>query len=171
MNKFIIAQIFGVVIFVINVLTFSKKETNKVLFFNGVANALSMTQYLLLGAFTGALCCAIAVTRNVIFSRFKSDVPIIYLIIYIILVLVINISFINRAVDIIPMINIIIFAIALWTKNIKLIKVAGIFTCVDGVFYNFVEKAYTSIVNEIVDGVVGIISLKDIKKKEMVENN
>ena len=171
MISFIVAQVFGVCIFILNVLTFTKKETNKVLLFNGLANLLSMAQYILLGAYTGALCCAIAVTRNAIFSRFKDKVPIVYLIIYIILVIIINFTFINSIVDIIPIINIIVFATALWTKKIKLIKVAGIFTCVDGVFYDFIKKAYTSIMNEVIDGVVGVISLSRIKKDEMVEKN
>ncbi|MCR5223659.1 MAG: YgjV family protein [Bacilli bacterium] len=171
MISFIIAQVFGVCIFILNIITFSYKETNKVLLFNGLANALSIIQYILLGAYTGALCCTIAVTRNVIFSKFKDKVPVIYLIIYVVLVIIINASFVKSIIDIIPIINIIIFAIALWTKKIKLIKVVGIFTCVDGVFYDFVKKAYTSIINEVIDGVVGVICLLRIKKDEMVEKN
>lgn len=166
---FIIAQVIGVVSFVLNILTFSKDTTNKVLLFNGLGNFLGVVQYLLLGAYTGALCCTIAVIRNIIFSRFKKDIPIIYLIIYIVLVLVLNVPLVHHVVDIIPIFNITIFAVALWTKNILYIKYVGIFTCIDGVMYDFLMKAYTAIINELIDGFVGIRSLMRIKSGKIIE--
>ena len=141
---FIIAQVIGVVSFVLNILTFSKDTTNKVLLFNGLGNFLGVVQYLLLGAYTGALCCTIAVIRNIIFSRFKKDIPIIYLIIYIVLVLVLNVPLVHHVVDIIP-----IF--------------------IDGVMYDFLMKAYTAIINELIDGFVGIRSLMRIKSGKIIE--
>lgn len=92
--------------------------------------------------------------------------PFVVLAIYIIIVLLINYKLVNNVIDIIPIINIIIYAIALWTKKIRNIKVVGIITCITGVVYDLTNKAYITVLNEIIDGIVGIISLGVLLKKK-----
>ena len=94
-SAFIIANILGGFIFILNVLSNAKLTTKKVYIYNGLCNGLAIIQYVLLGAWTGAICCVIAVLRNIIFALFKKDIPIIYLIVYIVLVIGFNIGFIS----------------------------------------------------------------------------
>ena len=169
-SAFIIANILGGFIFILNVLSNAKLTTKKVYIYNGLCNGLAIIQYVLLGAWTGAICCVIAVLRNIIFALFKKDIPIIYLIVYIVLVIGFNIGFINSIIDIVPIINITIYAIALWTKKITNIKIVGIITCVTGIFYDFINGAYITVLNEIVDGIAGIISLRIILKNKRRTN-
>ena len=70
-SAFIIANILGGFIFILNVLSDAKLTTKKVYIYNGLCNGLSIIQYVLLGAWTGALCCAIAVIRNIILLVLK----------------------------------------------------------------------------------------------------
>ena len=163
-SAFIIANILGGLIFILNVLSNAKLTTKKVYIYNGLCNGLSIIQYVLLGAWTGALCCVIAVIRNIIFVLFKKDIPVIYLIIYLVIAIGLNIGFINGIVDIIPIINISIYAIALWTKKITNIKIIGIITCITGIIYDFMHGAYITVLNEIVDGIAGFVSLRIITK-------
>ena len=165
-NPFIIAQILGVVIFIINTYGLTKLTTSKVSFYNGLANGLSAIQYFLLGAYSGAVCCIIATLRNIVFSRFKKKIPLYILIIYIILVLVLNIKLIHSSLDIIPIFNIIVFAIMLWTKDIWNIKVFGVLSCVDGIVYNLRKGAYASILSDIISGIIGVRCLLLLYKKD-----
>lgn len=166
---FVTVQILGALVFFLNIIGNTKLSTKKVYLYNGICNSLSVIQYCLLGAWTGALCCIIAVLRNIVFSKFKKDVPILALLIYIALVILLNYKVVNNVLDIIPIINIIIYAIALWTKKIMNIKVIGLITCIDGVVYDFINGAYVSVLNQVIDGIVGIrciyILNKENKKK------
>ena len=165
-NLFIIAQVLGVVIFIINTYGLTKLTTSKVSFYNGLANGLSSIQYLLLGAYSGALCCIIATLRNIVFSRYKKKIPLYILLIYIFIVILLNYKLIHNILDIIPIFNIIVFAIMLWTKDIWNIKVFGVLSCVDGIVYNICEGAYSSILSDLIAGIIGIRCLVLLYKKD-----
>lgn len=165
---FVTVQILGALVFILNIIGNTKLSTKKVYIYNGVCNGLSVLQYSLLGSWTGALCCVIAVIRNIVFSKFKKDVPLIVLLIYITIVVLLNYKLVHTPLDIVPIVNIIIYAIALWTKKIMNIKVIGVFTCIDGVVYDFINGAYMTVLNEIIDGIVGVrcIYLLNQEKKK-----
>lgn len=164
---FVTVQILGALVFILNIIGNTKLSTKKVFVYNGVCNSLSVIQYSLLGSWTGALCCIIAVIRNIVFSKFKKDVPLIVILIYIVLVLLLNYRLVHSFLDIIPIVNIIIYAIALWTKKIMNIKIIGVFTCINGVFYDFINEAYVTVLNEFIDGIIGIRCIYILNK----ENN
>lgn len=164
---FIIAQILGALVFILNIVGHAKLTTKKVYLYNSICNALSIAQYSLLGAWSGALCCLIALIRNFVFARFKKRVPLYVLLIYIGIVVLLNFKLVHNILDVIPVINIIIYAIALWTKDIMKIKIIGVFTCIIGIIYDYTSKAYVIVLNEIIDGIVGIrcISILNRDKK------
>ncbi len=163
---FIIAQVFGLLVFIFNIIGHTKLTTKKVYIYNGICNSLSAVQYVLLGALSGALCCLIAILRNIVFYKYKNKVPIYILLIYISLVILLNFNFVHNVLDIIPIINVIIYAIALFTKDIMNIKVTGVFTCLLGIIYDFTNKAYVTVLNEIIDGIIGIRCINILRKNE-----
>lgn len=166
---FIIAQILGVLSFISAIISSAKTSTDKVLFYNGLGNTIASVQYLLLGGYTGALCCIIAAVRNIVFAKFKDKVPLHVLVFYLIVVVLINFPLVHSIIDVLPIFNIMIYAIALWTKKILTIKVGALSTFVTGILYDFSNKAYTSMLTQVIDGVVGTVSLiivlKEKKKK------
>lgn len=162
---FVIVQILGALVFLLNIYGNTKLSTKKVYIYNGICNGLSVIQYCLLGAWSGALCCIIAVVRNIVFSKFKKNVPVYILLIYIVLVILLNYKIVNGPLDVIPIINIIVYAIALWTKKIMNIKVIGLLTCIDGVFYDFINGAYVSVLNQVIDGIVGVRCIYILNKE------
>ena len=165
---FICAQLIGVLVFILTLIGSSKLTTKEVLKYNALSNFLAIIQYVLLGAYSGAICCFVAGTRDVVFSRYKNKIPLYILLIYIALVILINFSFIHNVFDIIPVINIIVFAIALWSKDILSIKIVGIYTCVSGIIYDFKERAFAAVAKELIDGFVGLRSLLKLKKRKQV---
>ena len=163
---FIIAQILGALVFILNIVGHAKLTTKKVYLYNSICNALSIAQYSLLGAWSGALCCLIALIRNFVFGKYKNKVPLYILLIYISVVILLNFKLIHNVLDLIPVINIIIYAIALWTKDIMNIKIIGVFTCIIGIIYDYTNRAYVTVLNEIIDGIVGIRCISILNKKK-----
>lgn len=163
---FICAQLIGVLVFIFTLVGSSKLTAKEVLKYNALTNFLAIIQYVLLGAYSGAICSFVAGIRDIIFTKYKKKIPLYILLIYIALVILINYSFIHNVFDIIPVINIIVFAIALWSKEIMSIKIVGIYTCVSGVIYDFKERAFAAVVKELIDGFVGLRSLLILKKKK-----
>ncbi len=166
---FVIVQILGALVILFNVIGNSQLSTKKVYIYNGICNGLSVLQYCLLGAWSGALCCIIAILRNVVFSKFKKEAPAYVILLYITIVILLNYKLVHNVLDVIPIFNIIIYSFALSTKKIMNIKVIGVVTCIDGFFYDLLNGAYVSVFNQLLDGSVGvrcIIILNKEKKKK-----
>ena len=164
--NFIIAQIFGVLVFITGILSYYKNDTKEVIIFNGLSNTLCGIQYLFLGAYTGALCCFIATARNIVFSRFKKDIPVFYLILFIAILLLANFKLVNSVIDVIPIINVFIYTISLWTKDIFSIKKISLIACIDGVVFNLYKGAYIGVVYEIVFACAVVKSYRELRKAE-----
>ena len=164
--NFIIAQVFGVLVFIAGILSYYKNSTKEVLLFNGISNTLCALQYLFLGAYTGALCCIIATTRNVVFSRFKKDIPVSLLAAFIVILILTNCMFVKSVIDIIPIINVFIYSIALWTKDIIHIKRTSLIACIDGVVFNAYKRAYIGVIYEVVFAYAVIISYMALIKEK-----
>ena len=163
---FILAQILGALTFIVNIVGSTKMTTEKVFKYNYICNFVVAAQYTLLGAWAGAMCCFVAVLRNFVFNRYKERAPLYILITYIIITIACNYQFIKSPLDIIPVANVIIYAIALWSKDIMKIKAIGVYTCISGFFYDFNNRAYVTVLNEIIDGVVGIRCIHLLKKRK-----
>lgn len=166
MNNFILAQIVGVFIIITNSISSFSKEKRKLFLFNAVSNFLCVVQYFLLGAYTGIICCVIAILRNIIFSRYKDDVPIYILILFIIICVSVNLFFVRNIFDIIPIINIIVYACGIRKKDIKATKKCTIFTGITGITYDLVVGAYTGVLLNLSDflgGLYGTITMKGNK--------
>ena len=164
--NFIIAQVFGVLVFIAGIISYYKNDTKQVILFNGISNTLCAIQYIFLGAYTGALCCIIAALRNLVFSRFKKDIPLIYLIIFIVFLVGINIPFVNNVIDIIPIINVFMYSIALWTKDIISIKKISLLACIDGIVYNSYKKAYIGVLYELIFSIAVVKSYRELRKEQ-----
>ena len=166
---FIVAQLFGIAAFTFNFLSTSSTNKRAILTYNALANFSNALCYILLGAFTGVISSMVAVLRNLVFDKYikrKKKIPFLILVIYLIVALVVNIPFVNNALDIIPIFNIIIYGIALWYGNVLLLKIATSIAGVTGIIYNLIVKAYTSMLHSISDLIGSLIGLvKVIREK------
>lgn len=167
---FVIAQILGFIIFILNIIGQSKLTARKVIRYNTFTSVLAVLEYGLLGAWSGLACCVVSIARNLAFNHYKNKVPLYILLLYIVAVIAINFPFIHNVVDVFPVFNIIIYAIALWTKNIMAIKIVGLCTAIPGTIYNLTYKAYVAILNEVVLCTVRFIAIYQIKKQKAAKN-
>ena len=167
MNWIIIAQFFGLLSFIFNFTSTQQAEKNKILLHNGLANLLSGIQYLCLGAYSGCVATLIATTRNVVFGKLKEKVPLYVLIIYLIVAITFNIKTIHTFLDIIPVLNICTYGIAICQKDVGILKKTIIINSTLGLVYDLTNYAFIGALSQIlgiIGGVVGYIRYKNLKK-------
>ena len=121
---FILAQIVGVFIIIVNAIGAFQKKKENLFFYNAMTNMLCALQYFLLGAYTGIICCIIATLRNVIFNRFKKGVPMYIFFIYAIIMISVNIPFIHSFLDLCPVMNVLLFSFMLCQNNMSNIRIS-----------------------------------------------
>lgn len=163
----IIAQIFGLLAFIFNFTSTQKEEKNQILLFNGLANMMSSFQYFALGAYSGAISTIIATFRNIVFSRFKKDVPIYILIIYLVIAVGINLGNINGIISLIPILNICTYGIAICQKDVGIIKIIVITNGALGLIYDAYNLAIVGVCSQLlslIGGIIGYIRYKKVKK-------
>lgn len=163
---FILAQIVGVFIVIFNGISAFQKKKDKLMLYNAVSNFLCCVQYLLLGAYTGIICCLIAVIRNIVFSKYKI-VPMYIFVIYVVISLVANIPFIHGIIDILPIIAIVVYAYALRQSKVKEIKKSLIVSGICGLIYDINQRAYSGLLlnlTDLVGGINGVIKKKRRRK-------
>ena len=161
----IIAQIIAIIAFGFTILSTEADNKKDVLLYNGTANCLAIIEYILLGAWAGALSCTLAFLRNLIFKRYEV-VPTKVVVIYLISVIIISIPTIDSFISTLPLTNIIAYTIALSRNNIKAIKIVSIYTCFTGAAYNLVNYAFVGILTTSIEAVTSTIGYMKVVKNE-----
>jgi len=162
----ILAQVVGIIGFYLNINSTLKTTKNKVLLYNGLANIASTIQYLLLGAFNGAICCFIATIRNLVFAKYKNNIPIYVLITYILIVIPLNLIGYDGILSLLPTFNIIIYAIGLYQKNIGTLKIITIIISTTGMIYDICNLAIVGAISQacaMISGTMGYLKYKKEK--------
>jgi len=171
MNRFIIAQIFGILGALAMIISSWQKKRKKILFFLFFDNIFYFIQYILLEAYTGAYTNIIGLIRLVLFNlKGKNDflskkyVPIVICLLYIF----IGALTYEGLSSIFPVISSVIYAIVLWQDNPKYIRIGTAFMLFMWVIYNLLVHAYVGALSE---GIMFMSSLLAIIKIDVLKNN
>lgn len=162
----LLAQIFAILAFALEILTTQAKNKEKVLYYNGLSNLAYIIEYVCLSAWTGALCCVVALIRNYIFKEFKvisSKV----LIIFIVLTVLINIPTIDSFMSIFPILNILLVTNSLSQNNLSEIKIIYMITSLLTIGYNIVNYAFVGVITatiEMISSFIGYIRIPNRHK-------
>lgn len=161
----LLAQLFRIAGSVFGLSADKSNNTKKVFLYNGISNLLCAIQYFLLNAISGGITSIIAIFRNLIFYKYKEKVTVKELLMYFLILILLSIYSINGIISVIPVLLVIIYSTALYTKNIYTIKYAVLITCVLEIIYDAVYKAYAGIFVCILDIILVSISLYKLKKQ------
>lgn len=142
---FICAQLFGFLYFLLDFLSVRQSSRKGTLKYNALSNVAAICEYGLLGAWNGLVCCSIALLRNAVFSRYKK-VPLWILITYIVIAIGTNVTFIDSIIDILPVLNIILVALAFSEENMVKLKTLWLITCFLSIAYDITHEAFVSFV-------------------------
>lgn len=128
---FILAQILGIVVLLITIISIQFKTKERILICQIIANSLLAVQYFLLNALTGGVVASINVIRCLIFYYYKKKnkkPSIILLSLFIIVAVVSGILTWQNGFSIIPIIATIVFTYGLWQDNVKVTRICTAIT-------------------------------------------
>lgn len=171
---FIIAQVLGVIILLITVISIQQKTKERILICQITANILDAIQYFLLNAITGGVIGIINVIRCFIFYYYKKNdkkPSFLFLCIFVIVAIVSGILSWQSVWSIIPIIVSIVFTYGLWQDNVKITRICTAITAGGWSAYQLIFLAYARVIGSVSELLSAIISIirYDIRKKDKEE--
>lgn len=144
---FYIAQLIGTISLILLILSFQKNDKKTLLKYQIISSLCSSIQYVLLNAISGFFMNITMCIRNIIFSRYKNDdIPKIYLIIVIIIMLALSMLSYNGPISLLPCIGSLIYTVALAKYSLKVTRITNSITCVLYIIYNIKVLAIAGII-------------------------
>ena len=174
----IIAQIVGLVAVAIFFLSYQQKKRNNIILLNVISRCLYILQYLLLGAFSGALLDIMGAIASAIAG--KKDIPaikkhlkavIIALDFSIIVAGGILAFYSKNWLDIFPIFGVLLHTGAFWMSDEKMIRRISLIGSPFWLVYNFLSHAYGSVVGDILSMCSIIIAMIRYKNVDMKTKN
>lgn len=169
MNTIILAQVFGLLGALSMLLSSWQKTRKKALSFLVLDCIFYCLQYILLGAFSGALANIVGLIRTLVFRR-KNDHKILQTksVLYIIIVIYIltGILTYDGINSIFPIVTSILYSITLWQDDIRKIRIGNAVMIFGWFIYNITVGAY---LGAVIEGILLISSLMAIIKLDIVK--
>ena len=147
-------------------LRFQKNEKKLLLKYQTISSFLYALQYTFLGAYTGSLMNLTCMARNFIFNKYNNKVPIYWLIIIVLLMITFSLITYVGIISLLPMFAVVLYSIAVWHGNLKLIRYTEVFSCGLFIVYNIKVLAITGLIATIIELIAALIAIYrfDIKK-------
>lgn len=163
-----IAFIIGCFAFIFFGIGLIQKKKEKTLVLQTIANIIYAIQYLLLNAYEAVIMNVINIIRGLIFHKNEKNnkkTPIIVLILFIIIPLGIGIYLYDGILSLIPAFITIIYSVATYQNNMKVLRYMFLFTACVWIVFNVEVKAYSAVIGNIFEIGFGITGLIINRKK------
>lgn len=167
-KSFIMAQVIGILALIVLMLSFQKNDKKVLLKYQTFSSLLYAIQYVFLSAYTGCLMNLTCMARNIVFNKYNNQkIPFYWLFIIITLMLVFSLITYIGFISLLPMSAVILYSIAIWYGNLKLIRCTEVVSCSLFIIYNIKVLAITGLVATVIELVAALISIYrfDIKQK------
>ena len=173
MNSFI-PQILGLLAVATFLLSYQQKKRRSIIITNVISRSLYILQYLLLGAFSGAVLDVLGMMSSLIAERkhlsfVKKYLKALFLLINIIIIIAGGmIAIVNKSLlDVFPIIGVLLHTNAFWISDEKIIRRISLLGSPFWFVYNLLSRAYGSAIGDIltmVSIIVAMIKYKNCKK-------
>ena len=167
-KSFIMAQVIGILALIVLMLSFQKNDKKVLLKYQTFSSLLYAIQYVFFSAYTGCLMNLTCMARNIVFNKYNNQkIPFYLLFIIITLMLVFSLITYIGFISLLPMSAVILYSIAIWYGNLKLIRCTEVVSCSLFIIYNIKVLAITGLVATVIELVAALISIYrfDIKQK------
>lgn len=147
----IITQIIGFIAFLLAVLTFQSNKHKSITLIKCASDALFVVQFIMLGAYTGAMMNGVGVVRNIIYARLvekKKDVKI-AVIIFSIIVIVCGIATWNGPISLLAIFGKLLSTLSYAFKNPKNVRRMTIPVCLVWGIYDLICGSWAGVLTEI----------------------
>ncbi len=148
---FIVAQLFGILVIIANVLSMQMKSKKQIIFMFILANLFSAINFILLQSYSGAIICFFAIIQtfiNKIFERKEQNIPKIVILIYVIISIILGTITFNTIIDILPIICSILYTITIIQNKEKNIRRISLVNIILLIVYDIVCQAYTAAISD-----------------------
>lgn len=176
--QFILAQIFGLFALLMSVVVIQFKSKGKILFGICLLNSLTVVQFILLDALTGAVIGSLNTIRCIVFYVYeakKKNQSILVLMIFEILTITAGILTFNNIWGLLPMISTLIYTYGLWQNNITFLKISSAIMCIGWIIYDIIILAYVDAFRSFCEFMASIVAactqIKDSKRVEEYSQN
>lgn len=165
-----IAQVFRALGSIFSFRADATSDKKKIFLYNGISNLLTSIQYILLQAFSGAICSLLALLRNIVFSKMKK-VSMVTILIYFGIIILCNITSYENIISIIPATLVIMYTLALHSGDVLKIKIVVLISGFLEIIYDYYYSAYVGIIVCVIAIIVVLISIyrnyirKDMRRK------
>lgn len=132
----IVSYIFGVIAIICLLISFQINDKNVLFKYQIMSSFASFFQYLLIGGLMGALMNLVAGIRNIVFKRYDGRIPLFILIIFIVLITFLSMISFNDNISLLPMLAVLNYSYALWTLDLRLIRIVDVFACILFLIYD-----------------------------------
>lgn len=124
----IVSYVFGVVAIISLIISFQINDKNSLFKYQIISSFASFFQYLLIGGLMGAFMNLVAGVRNCVFKRYESKIPVFILIFFIILITFLSMISFDGNISLLPMLAVLNYSYALWTLDLRLIRIIVVFS-------------------------------------------
>jgi hypothetical protein len=165
---YILAQIIGLIAFVISLIAYHKKDKKNILNNMVISNILNLIHYLLLGAFSGCITKLLAIIRDyfiILKEKNKKLSNSVYLIVFILLYIIATIFTYNGILSILPLVAAIIYIMFIWNGNEVIIKKTAFFCYFLWLIYNIFVLSIAGIVSNIISIISTLIAIINTEKR------
>lgn len=165
---FIIAQIIGIIAFVLSLIAYHREKKEKILGNMILSNLLNLIHYLLLGAYSGCITKIIAICRDyfiILKSKNKLFSSNIFLIIFILIYIVTGILNYNSIWSVLPLLAAIIYIVPVWNGDELTIKKTAFVCYFLWLIYNIFVFSIAGIVSNVISIISTFVAIKNNKIK------
>ena len=162
MNYFVLAQIFGVLGMIANVLSMQMKKRKNILIMLLLLSLFSALNFLCLGSITGAFISLFGIVEmiiNYIFEKNKKDVPIYVIVIYIIINIILGLLTYKGLIDILPIVSSIAYVLGILNKKESNIRKLMLINQASWLTYDINQKAYAFAISNVLSIISNIIAM------------
>ena len=172
----VIPQIIGLLAVATFLLSYLQKKRKNIIILNTVSRCLYIIQYLLLGAYSGAVLDVLGAVSSVIAGRkhtpfVKKHTKAIIIVINTCIVFAGSvIAYINKSpLDLLPVAGVLLHTSAFWISSEKIIRRVSLLGSPFWFVYNFLSRAYGSAIGDILTICSIVIAMIKYRKSDKTE--
>ncbi len=171
--KELLAQGIGISAVILFLLSYQMKKRQGIIITNIISRSLYIVQYILLGAYSGAVLDVLGMLSSIVAERkhhkhIKNHARLIFISMNCSITLVgLFIAFLNKSLlDILPIIGVVLHTSAFWLNDERIIRKVSLLGSPFWFVYNFLSRAYGSAIGDILTIVSIIIAMFHYRKTE-----
>ena len=159
--SYVWSQIFGALGVLSAITSYNLKNKNEILIALLIANAMYGIQYCLLNAWSGVLCCAVAVFRSIVYFYYEKrnkKKPLIVLIVFLAILIGVELLVYQDWYSLLPIIGTVGFTWTLWLPNTKHFRKAALLDPIVYFIYDIHVLAYVDLPGVIIEFIGALIA-------------